>query len=55
MLQFAGRDDGPALRLVVRHDDPEREFDARSGAEHVLGAGFTEVSIRDDWATVFAS
>lgn len=55
MLQFAGRDDRPALRLVVRHDDPEREFDAQSGAEHVLGAGFTEVSVHDDWATVFAS
>lgn len=54
MLQFAGRDDKPALRLVVRHDDAEREFDAPSGAEHVLNTGFTEVSIRDDWSTVFA-
>ena len=52
-LQFAGRDNKPALRLVVRHDDPEREFDAQSGAENVLGAGFTEVGIRDDWSTVF--
>jgi hypothetical protein len=25
-----------------------------SGAEHVLDAGFNEISMRDDWATVFA-
>jgi hypothetical protein len=54
MLRFAGGQDRPALRLVVRHDDPEREVDDQSGADHVLGAGFTEISIRDDWTTVFA-
>jgi phosphoserine phosphatase len=54
MLRFAGGDDKPALRLVVRHDDAEREVADTSGAEHVLGAGFTEISMRDDWETVFA-
>jgi hypothetical protein len=54
MLRFAGGDGKPALRLVVVHDDAEREVDDRGGAEKVLGAGFTEISIRDDWITVFA-
>ena len=44
----------PALRLVVAHDDAEREVDDRGGADKVLGAGFTEISMRHDWATVFA-
>jgi phosphoglycolate phosphatase-like HAD superfamily hydrolase len=54
MLRFAGGANRPALRLVVVHDDAEREVDDRGGAEKVVGAGFTEISIRDDWATVFA-
>jgi hypothetical protein len=28
--------------------------DDRGGADKVLGAGFTEISMRDGWATVFA-
>jgi len=55
MLNFAGGRDKPALRLVLRHDDADREVDDRNGAEHVLDAGFTEISMRDDWATVFAT
>jgi phosphoserine phosphatase len=55
MLRFAGGDGKPALRLVVRHDDGDREVDDQSGAEQVLGAGFTEISMRDDWSAVFAS
>ena len=54
MLRFAGGDGRPALRAVVCHDDADREVDDQSGAENVLGAGFTEISVRDDWATVFA-
>lgn len=55
ILRFAAGGDGrPALRLVLRHDDAEREVDDQGGADHVLGAGFTEISVRDDWATVFA-
>jgi len=44
--------------LVVRHDDVEREFDYTAGAERSLKAaaehGWTVVSIKNDWATVFA-
>jgi hypothetical protein len=57
MLQFAARPDRPGLRLLVLHDDPEREFDYTTGAEHALqqagSKGWTVVSVKDDWATVF--
>jgi phosphoglycolate phosphatase-like HAD superfamily hydrolase len=57
MLVFTYRPDKPTLRLVVCHDDPEREFDYTTGAEHVLERaakdGWTLVSIKNDWATVF--
>ena len=57
MLEFTKHDDKPTLRLLVLHDDAEREFDYTSGAEAVLErAGkdsWTVVSIKDDWATVF--
>ena len=36
MLRFAGGKDRPALRLLVLHDDPEREFDYVKGAENAL-------------------
>jgi hypothetical protein len=54
MLRFAGGEDKPALRLVVRHDDAEREVADLTGADRVLGAGFTEISMRDGWEAVFA-
>ncbi len=57
MLRFArhlGRD---ALRLLVLHDDPVREFDYVAGAEDALERArersWTVVSIKADWATVF--
>ena len=57
MLQFAGGTE-PALRLLVLHDDAEREFDYTSGAETALqraaADGWTVVSVKNDWATVFA-
>jgi hypothetical protein len=41
----------------VLHDDPEREFDYVAGAERALeeakARGWTVVSVRHDWATVF--
>jgi phosphoserine phosphatase len=49
MLRFA---DG--LRLLVNHDDAEREIAYTAGAETALAAGFVTVSVKDDWATVFA-
>ena len=58
MLRFAGRQGRPALRLLVLHDDPEREFAYVKGAEQALerarAEGWTVVSVKDDWATVFA-
>jgi phosphoserine phosphatase len=57
MLAFAGRPSRPGLRLLVLHDDPEREFDYVAGAERALEQakeqGWTVVSIKQDWATVF--
>jgi len=58
MLRYAGGRERPALRLLVLHDDAEREFDYTAGAEDSLEAaakhGWTVVSIKNDWATVFA-
>jgi phosphoserine phosphatase len=57
MLHFTQHPDKPSLRLLVLHDDSEREFDYTSGAEQALEQaardGWTVVSIRSDWATVF--
>jgi FMN phosphatase YigB (HAD superfamily) len=57
MLRFAGGPARPGLRLLVLHDDPEREFDYVAGAEQALdeakAQGWTVVSVKHDWATVF--
>jgi phosphoserine phosphatase len=57
MLHFAGGPSGPALRLLLLHDDPDREFDYTAGAEEALDQarahGWTVISIRNDWSTVF--
>jgi phosphoserine phosphatase len=57
MLDFTQHPDKPFLRLLVLHDDAEREFDYTSGAEQALEraetSGWTVASIRYDWATVF--
>jgi hypothetical protein len=49
----------PALRLLIDHDDAEREFAYRTGADAALerarSDGWTVVSVKGDWATVFAS
>ena len=58
MLRFAKMGNRPALRLLVLHDDADREFDYTDGAEKALQrageAGWTVISIKDDWTTVFA-
>jgi haloacid dehalogenase-like hydrolase len=58
MLHYAGGQPRPALRLLVLHDDPDREFDYVAGAETSLeraaNDGWTVVSIKDDWNKVFA-
>lgn len=57
MLRFARSPARPALRLLVRHDDADREFAYDDGAEDALARahdkGWNVVSVRDDWSTVF--
>ncbi|MGE2719164.1 HAD family hydrolase [Mycolicibacterium celeriflavum] len=52
MLEFTH-----GLRLLVLHDDPDREFDYTAGAEKALKRaereGWTVVSMRNDWTSVF--
>jgi phosphoserine phosphatase len=59
MLDFAQHADKPFLRLLVLHDDADREFDYTTGAEVSLtrakAEGWSVVSIKNDWATVFAA
>jgi phosphoserine phosphatase len=57
MLEFTRHADKPTLRLLILHDDAEREFDYTTGAEQALeqaeADGWTVVSIKHDWTTVF--
>ena len=57
MLDFTRHEDKPTLRLLVLHDDDEREFAYTAGAERSLERareeGWTVVSIQNDWSTVF--
>jgi phosphoserine phosphatase len=57
MLEFAQRQDKASLRLLVLHDDGQREFDYTSGAEQALEraaqSGWTIVSMKNDWVTIF--
>ena len=57
MLRFARSAGRDGLRLLVLHDDAEREFDYRAGAEDALqraaDRSWTVVSIATDWAAVF--
>jgi phosphoglycolate phosphatase-like HAD superfamily hydrolase len=57
MLTFSGGESLPALRLLVVHDDAEREFAYQAGAEKILNTAQTQnrttISIKNDWSTVF--
>jgi phosphoserine phosphatase len=57
MLEFTHHPDKPTIRLLLLHDDAEREFDYTSGAERALeqaeSDAWTVVSIGHDWTTVF--
>ena len=57
MLAFAGGPSLPALRLLVVHDDAQREFDYMAGAEKALSAaqmhGWTTVSMQCEWRQIF--
>ncbi|MBV9358839.1 MAG: haloacid dehalogenase-like hydrolase [Chloroflexi bacterium] len=58
MLRFVHHPARPSLSLLVKHDDQVRDPPYLAGAERVLEraarAGWTVISVRDDWQTVFA-
>jgi phosphoglycolate phosphatase-like HAD superfamily hydrolase len=57
MLRFARQPARDALRLLVLHDDADREFDYVAGAEDALerakDRAWTIISIKGDWGAVF--
>ena len=59
MLRYAGGKHRPALRLLVLHDDHEREFALHGRRREMRSKSadeqdWTVVSMKNDWATVFA-
>ena len=57
MMRFARTGGREALRLLVLHDDADREFAYTASAEASLAKaeelGWTVVSMKDDWNTVY--
>ncbi|HEU4909110.1 MAG TPA: HAD family hydrolase [Propionibacteriaceae bacterium] len=57
MMEFCGTPSTASLRLLLLHDDADREFDYVAGAEQALEIAsrqnWTVVSIKNDWNTVF--
>jgi hypothetical protein len=57
MLRFANIPGRRSLRLLVRHDDADREVAYDAGAEQALERaalrGWTVISMKDDWNRVF--
>jgi phosphoserine phosphatase len=57
MLRFAAHPSRASLALLVDHDDEEREFVYRVGAEASLERaaveGWSVISMKNDWRTVF--
>lgn len=58
MMRYSRDRDGPSLQLLINHDDAAREFAYAEPDNFSLGSaekyGFHVVSIKDDWAIVFA-
>lgn len=65
MLEYATSGPLPSMGVVIDHDDAEREYEYESrsatdpGAEPILESaarhGWTVVSMRRDWETVFGA
>jgi hypothetical protein len=57
MLRFARVDSRPSLRILILHDDAEREFDYTAGAEEAIerahAKNWTVVSTKNDWNAFF--
>lgn len=58
LLRFASHPSRPSLSLLLNHDDDKREYSYQKGAEASLEraaeAGWTVVSMKNDWAAVFS-
>ena len=64
MLQWTAAGSGPRFCAYIHHTDAEREFayDRESqigkldkGLDEAVAKGWTVVSIKDDWKTIFPS
>jgi phosphoglycolate phosphatase-like HAD superfamily hydrolase len=59
MLWFCAEASRPSLRMLVSHDDGNREFAYQTGAEASMETarqeGWTVISVKQDWKTVFAA
>ena len=62
MLEYTTSGDGPSLRLIVHHDDAEREVaydrDSKIGKldtawDEAVAKGWNVVSMKDDWNRIF--
>jgi len=58
-FEFTHHQDEPSLRLLVLHDDAERELASTSDPERALKkagtSGWAVVSMKDGFATVFGT
>jgi hypothetical protein len=58
MLHFAAHPARRSLSVLINHDDADREYAYDAGAEESLQRanheGWSVVSIKNDWKTVFA-
>ena len=59
MLDYAQHGDKPSLRMLILHDDADREFAYTTGAERAIeradAEAWTVVSLRNDWSRIFES
>ena len=57
MMQYSKGRNGPSFQLLINHDDATREFAYQEKDNFSLNAaktnGFTVVSMRSDWKTIF--
>ncbi len=62
MLKYVGdnnNEDGKALKVLIHHDDPIREYSYDEGAENVLkeaqNRNWTVVDMKDDFREIYPS